>query len=183
MRVSEAAPRSIRPIAAQLAALGLLAFALDPANAQFRGQGPQNAPEEDPTYEWSAVLVSLDQGSRTAVVRAPVATHAVLDNVEEFSAGDRVVLIWSGRISATAVYDLAVEPELAPGMLSLPVEFVSLASDDGGQYVDFRINVPAESVATLASFVPGHRITGISPEMATEWNTSVESLRHYNDVS
>lgn len=181
MTISKAAPKSIGLIAAQLAMLGVLAFSFEAALGQFRGQGP--APEPDPDYEWSAVLVSLDQNARTAVVRARVASHAKIEGLDELSPGDRLTLVWSGKNWAGDVLDLAANPELEEGALTLPVEFVAQSSNDSGQYVDFRISVPAESVEQLASFTPGHRITGVSPRMAAAPAASVESIRHYNEVS
>jgi hypothetical protein len=178
MRASKATPKSIVAVAARLASVGFLAVAIQTANAQFRGGPGQPEEEQNATYEWSGALMSYDAGSRTAVVRARVATHAMIDNLDQFSEGDRLVLIWSGRLFASDVLDLAADPELTSDTLSLPVEFVS-AGDDG-EYIDFRINVPEDAVDTIASMQPGLRIRGVSPTMATEWTTSVESLSHYN---
>ncbi len=81
---------------------------------------------------------------------------------------------------ALEVFDLAADPALTSDTLSLPVEFVSSGED--GEHIDFRVNVPEESVDTIASIQPGLRIRGVSPKMATGWDMSVESLRSYYDV-
>ena len=75
--------------------------------------------------------------------------------------------------------DLSADPELTSDTLSLPVEFVESRGD--GEHIDFRVNVPEDAVDTVASMQPGLRIRGVSPRMATEWATSIESLSHYNE--
>jgi hypothetical protein len=163
--------------------LGLLVFAFETALGQpGGGRGGQAAQPPDPDYDWSAVLVSVDQNARTAVVRARVASHAKIEGLERFSPGQRLTLVWSGKNWAGDVFDLAANPQLEEGALTLPVEFVAQSSNDSGQYVDVRISVPADAVAKLASFTPGHRITGVSPRMATtDRAASVMSIRGYNE--
>jgi hypothetical protein len=131
-------------------------------------------------YDWSATLVSFDKASKTAVLQARVESYAHIEGLDEFSDGDRLILSWTGRMWAAGIRDLSANPKLMPGTLSLPVEFVS--SERDGQYINFRIQVPAGSVDTLAGMDPGTRVTGISPKMATAWGTGVTSLRNYNDI-
>jgi len=173
MRVSETTLKSFSWLAATVVSLGLVGFAGHEAKAQDS--------DETETYDWSAQLVSFDRTSSTAVFKARIESHATIDNLEEFSDGDRLILVWSGRSWAAGVRDLARDPELTPDTLSLPVEFVS--SENDNQYLNFRIHVPEASAGTIAAFEPGTRVTGISPKMATNWTTGVQTLRHYNDVS
>ena len=181
MKMSKAAPGSIGLFAAQLALL-VLAFSSD-AFAQFGGgRGGQNAPPPDPDYEWSAVLVSVDQNARTAVVRARVASHAKIQGLDRFTPGQRLTLVWSGKNWAGDVLNLAANPQVEEGALTLPVEFVAQSSNDSGQYVDFRISIPADAVAKVASFTPGHRVTVVSPRApTTDRGASIMSIRHYNE--
>lgn len=157
------------------AAFVSLALALSPLQAQ------EASDTETRPYEWSAQLVSFDEATNTAVLKASVASHVRIDGLENFSDGDRLILIWSGRSWASDVRGLAEDPELTPDSLSLPVEFVSTEMD--GRYVSFRIRVPESAVEAISGMEPGNRVTGMTPRMATNWNHAVSSLRHYNDIN
>lgn len=171
MRVSITTPKHFLSLAAVVTTL---AFATFPSQANS-----VNAAETKP-YEWSAKLVSFDETTNTAVLQERVASHIQIADLDSFTEGDRLILIWSGRSWASGIRDLAADPELTPDTLSLPVEFVSAERD--GAYINFRIPVPQDAVAMMASFEDGVRITGTSPRMAADWNNSVLSLRHYNDI-
>jgi len=172
MRISKTTQHSLFT----LAAAAVLSFGL--ANLALY---PTSARAEHHDYEWSATLVSYDEASRTAVVQARVESYVSIEGLDEFSDGDRLILTWTGRNWAAGIRGLAADPELTPETLSLPVEFVSTERD--GQYVNFRIPVPANAADTIASMEPGTRVTGMSPRMATDWDTAVSSLRDYNDIS
>ena len=132
-------------------------------------------------YEWSAVLVSFDEATQTAVFRESVSTQVNIEGADQFKDGDRLILVWGGRMWASGIRHLEKNPELTPDSLSLPVEFVS--KDDDGKYISFRVSVPDSAVEALSAIEPGMRVTGTSPRMATDWHNSIISLRHYNDVS
>jgi hypothetical protein len=140
-----------------------------------------HAQDAHKTYEWSANLISFDSATDTAVLQARVESYVQIPGLEDFSDGDRLILTWTGRTWAAGIRGLAEDPELTPDTLSLPVEFVS--SERDGQYINFRVPVPAGSVDAIAGMEPGMRVTGVSPRMATNWTTGVSLLRHYNDVS
>jgi hypothetical protein len=131
-------------------------------------------------YEWSAELVSYDEATNTAVVKARVESYAEIEGLDEFSDGDRLILTWTGRSWAAGIRGLARDPELTQSTLSLPVEFVSTELD--GRYIHFRIPMPESASEIVADLEPGTRVTGTSPRMAADWATGVVSLRHYNDV-
>lgn len=172
MRISKTTTNSLLSVTtAALFTFGLASLALFPASART----------EHHDYEWSGTLVSFDEAARTAVVQARIETYAKIDGLDRFSAGDRLILTWTGRNWAAGVRGLAADPELTPETLSLPVEFVSTERE--GRYLNFRIPVPAGAVDAIAAMEPGTRVTGMSPRMATDWNTAVRSLRHYNDIS
>lgn len=171
MRISRTTQKSLSALAAAtLLSIGLASLVLFPAGARA----------EHHDYEWSATLVSFDQASETAVLQARVESYVTIEGLDEFSDGDRLILTWTGRNWAAGIRGLAADPDLTPETLSLPVEFVSTERD--GRYVNFRIPVPVSAVATIAAMEPGTRITGMSPRMATDWDTAVSSLRDYNDV-
>ncbi|HUF72716.1 MAG TPA: hypothetical protein VMR74_07450 [Gammaproteobacteria bacterium] len=168
MRISDPTPAG--PFA--LAAAALLSLGL-------AGTASANAADEG-NYDWSAKLVSYDEATNTAVVQARVESYVEIEGLDEFSEGDRLVLSWTGRSWAAGIRGLARDPELTPSTLSLPVEFVSTELD--GRYIDFRIPVPESASEIIADMEAGTRVTGTSPRRATDWATSVISLRHYNDV-
>lgn len=172
MRISRTTPFSIFTLAAAaLLSFGLANLALFPTSARA----------EHHDYEWSATLVSFDEASMTAVVQARIESYVDIEGLDEFSEGQRLILTWTGRNWAAGVRGLSADPELTPDTLSLPVDFVSTESD--GRYVNFRIPVPSDAVDAIATMEPGTRVTGMSPRMATDWDTAVSSLRDYNDVS
>lgn len=141
--------------------------------------GARAATEE--TYEWSAKLVSFDPASSTAVLEERVESHANISGLDGFADGDRLTLVWTGRSWAAGIRDLARDPELEPGMLTLPVEFVSSVRD--GEYIQFRIKVPASAVERLATIQPGMRVRGEASRNGTSFDAAVTELRHYNDVN
>ena len=132
-------------------------------------------------YEWSAKLVAFDAAAGTAVLQERVETHADIAGLDGFTDGEPLTLVWTGRSWAAGIRDLAREPELAPGALTLPVEFVS--SERDGEYINFRIKVPASAIEKLAAMEPGVRVRGESPRSGASFDDAVISLRHYNDVN
>lgn len=172
MRISETTARF--SVLAAAAVCVSLAGLWPAAHAREAGFAP-----DDP-YEWSAALVAYDAEAGTAVLRARVNSHAELGRPAEYSDGERLTLIWSGRSWASGVRSLERDPELTPTTLSLPVEFVSV--EDDGRYLNFRIAVPDDVADAIADIEVGSYVTGTSPRMATYGDTAVYSLRHYNDV-
>jgi hypothetical protein len=135
----------------------------------------------DNTYDWSAELIAFDDAAHTMTVRARIEDYASIPNLDEFSEGDRLTLVWTGRSWAAGVRDLGTNPETAPEALTLPVEFVGTEND--GRYVSFRVPVPADSLARVRELMIGDRVTGVSPRGDAEWSSGVVSVRHYNDVN
>jgi len=169
MRIAETSSK----FAVALAAAGAVLLSSTAASLSF-------AATSKDSYGWSGKLISFDPGAQTAVFQARIETHANIEGLDDFSDGERLILIWTGRSWAAGVRGLSANPKLEPAALSLPVEFVSTERD--GQYVNFRIPVPDAAVDTIATFEPGVRVTGISPKMATDWDSGVSMLRHYNDT-
>lgn len=141
----------------------------------------QTADDADASYTWTAYLVDFDDAEQTATLKARVASHADIENLDSFAAGERATLTWSGRQWAAGIRDLDRDTKLSTELLTLPVEFV--ASERDGEYIHFRVPVPDEVVATISGFEPGTALTGTSPRMEDDWDSAVIALRHYNDVS
>ena len=171
MRVSNTTPKYFLSLAVACSALAFTPFASEAEGASAADAKP---------YEWSAKLVSFDAATNTAVLQERVVSHVAIDGLESFNEGDRLILTWSGRSWASGIRNLTHDPELTADTLSLPVEFVSTEQD--GSYINFRVHVPEDAVEALTSFEPGVRVTGTSPRMATNWQDSILSLRHYNDI-
>jgi hypothetical protein len=148
---------------------GLLVAAL-PASAQHAAKD---------TYTWSAELVAVDEQARTVTVQSRLVSNAD----EEFATldgGDRVNLVWSGINTAAGVRRITKSAPPEEDRLTLPIEFVSAELDN--QYVRFKVPVPSDDLAKLASLSPGHWVTGTSPQRAATWEEAVADLRPYNDV-
>ncbi len=64
--------------------------------------------------------------------------------------------------------------------MTLPIEFVSAQHDD--QYVRFKVAVPSDDLAKLASLAPGSWITATSPRRPERFEEAVADVRPYNDV-
>lgn len=147
------------------------------ASAQAAGNDPAGTVD---SYEWSAQMVAFDEAANLLTLKARVASHSGITGLEDFSDGDRLTLVWSGRHWASGIRDIAADPNLDAEALRMPIEFVDADSD--GRYVTFRVPVPEASKERISEIVPGSRVTGMSPRGDSDWNGSVVSLRHYNDV-
>lgn len=151
--------------------LGLLAMAAAlPADAG----GAANE-----SYTWSAELVKVDEPAHTITVEARLVGNAEVD-FGALDNGDRVTLSWSGLNIAAGVRAIVDGQAPKDHHLTLPVEFVSAEHD--GQYVRFKVVVPADDLAKIASLQTGSWITATSPRRAASFEEAVVDLRPYNDV-
>ena len=149
---------------------GLLAAAAQPALAQHAAKH---------IYTWSAELVAVDEQAQTVTVQSrlvsnPDAEFASLDG------GERVNLVWSGINTAAGVRRITKGAAPEEDRLTLPIEFVSAELDN--QYVRFKVPVPSDDLAKIASLSSGQWVTGTSPQRAATWEEAVADLRPYNDV-
>ena len=140
---------------------------------------PVTAGVANETYTWSAELVAVDQASRTATVQAPLVSNAAVD-FDSLDGGDRVTLTWSGINTAAGVRRIAAGTPPADEQLTLPIEFVAPAHED--RYVRFKVAVPQDDLAKVASLQPGTWVTATSPRGAARYEEAVADLRPYNDV-
>lgn len=154
--------------------LGLLAMAAAlPAHAGVAG----NAANE--SYTWSAELVKVDEPAHTITVEARLVGNAEVD-FSALHSGDRATLSWSGLNIAAGVRGIVDGQAPKDHHLTLPVEFVSAEHD--GQYVRFKVAVPPDDLAKIASLQTGSWITATSPRRAASFEEAVVDLRPYNDV-
>jgi hypothetical protein len=141
--------------------------------------GAQSVQPTSETYSWSGELVAFDSNTRTITVKSRVVGDQALAELPRFKSGDRIVLTWSGfdtyadAISRAVRYDAAKKWN-EPFMF--PVEFVVYESPR--QYVTFKFQVPAGSVAAVKSLKPGEWITATArhrPSNETEAITAVNA--------
>ena len=125
------------------------------------GVGAQSLHPTSETYSWSGELVGFDKGVRTMTVKTRVVGDQALAELPHFKSGDRIVLTWSGfdtyadAVSRAVRYDSSKkwsEP------FTFPVEFVAYE----GQYLTFKVQVPAASVEALTPIKAGEWVTAIS---------------------
>jgi hypothetical protein len=151
--------------------LGLLALAAAlPASAGFAA---------NETYTWSAELVEVDEPARTVTVQSRLVGDADVD-FDALDRGDRVTLSWSGITTAAGVRRIVDGQAPADDLLTLPIEFVSAEHDQ--QYVRFKVAIPSDDVAKVASLQAGSWITATSPRRGARFEEAVVDLRPYNDV-
>lgn len=155
----------------RVVALGLLAMAAAlPASAG-------NAASE--SYTWSAELVAIDQPAGTVTVQSRLVSDADVD-FKTLDKGDRVTLTWSGINIAAGVRRIVDGDAPAGDDLTLPIEFVSPELDE--RYVRFKVAVPRDDLAKVASLQPGSWVTATSRRRAERFEEAVVDLRPYNDV-
>ena len=99
---------------------------------------------------------------------------------DSLDGGDRVNLVWSGINTAAGVRRITKSAASEEDRLTLPIEFVSAELDN--QYVRFKVPVPSDDLAKLASLSPGQWVTGTTARRAAKWEEAVADLRPYNDV-
>lgn len=133
----------------------------------------------DETYTWSAELVEVDAPARTVTVQARLVGHPEVD-FDALERGDRLTLTWSGINTAAGVRSIVDGRAPDDHHMTLPIEFVSAEHDQ--QYVRFKVTVPTDDVAKVASLEPGSWITATSPRRAAGFEEAVADLRPYNDV-
>lgn len=126
------------------------------------------------TYTWSAKLVAYDEAEKMATVQAMVVGDGELTG---YSAGDRIVLTWSGITTASGIRSIA-RGESGRGRFEMPVEFAAI----DGRYVTFRVPVPAGSADRVKALEPGQWVTSTSPQPAPDPSTVVVEMRGFTDV-
>jgi hypothetical protein len=142
--------------------------------------GAQSVQPTSDTYSWSGELVAFDANGRTITVKSPVVGEQALAELPRFTAGERIVLTWSGfdtyadAISRAARYDAGKkwnEP------FTFPVEFVAYESPR--KYLTFKFQVPATSVDAIKSLKPGEWVTGTSKHRPSNESEAIMAVNAY----
>lgn len=133
-------------------------------------------------FEWSAELVSLDQGSGIATLKARIDTRADRSILGELAEGDPITITWTGLTWGAGIAAIGTDGSSQPeGKLDLPAEFVGTEMDD--TYLLFRVPVPQGSASSLLALSSGDWVTATTSHDATELDQAVSEIRPYNDVS
>jgi len=131
------------------------------------------------TYNWSAELIAVDETARSVTVQSRLVGNADVD-FDSLDSGDRVTLTWSGINTAAGVRRIVDGAAPDTDRLTLPIEFISAEHDN--QYVRFKVPVPSDDLARIASLSPGSWITATSPRRGAPYEEAVADVRPYNDV-
>lgn len=134
-------------------------------------------------YEWSAELVSFDQGSGMATLKARMDARADTSILGELSEGDRITITWTGLTWGAGIADISRQgsSSQSTGRLDMPAEFVGTEMDE--TYLLFRVPVPQSSASSLQGLASGEWVTATTPHSASRLNQAVSEIRPYNDVS
>jgi len=132
------------------------------------------------TYQWSGELVSFEDTTRAATIKARLVDQEGVNDLKRFKAGERVILFWSGFDKyADAIRRVLPSPANRKDdeRFHLPVELASTEAPN--QYVTFRLTVPTTHVATLKSVKPGEWVTVTSSHRPTGEADATVSIRPY----
>ena len=131
------------------------------------------------SYTWSAELIEVDRPAGTVTVQSRLVSDADVD-FKSLDKGDRVTLTWSGINTAAGVRRVVQGDAPDGDVLTLPIEFVSPELDE--RYVRFKVAVPDDDLAKIASLQPGSWITATSPRRAANFEEAVVDVRPYSNV-
>jgi hypothetical protein len=131
-------------------------------------------------YQWSGELVSFDDGTNIATIKARLVDQEAVADLKRFKAGDRVNLVWSGYDKyADAIRRVLTSSADRKGheRFLLPAELVS--TETPNQYVTLRLRVPESQAAALKPLKPGEWVTVTSSHRASRDADAVLSIRPY----
>jgi hypothetical protein len=163
-----------------VAAGALLAIGVSP----FAGQSvksSESAEEPYSTYTWSAELVAFDPASNMLTVKAVLVSNPEKTDFAALHAGDRAVVTWSGLWTAAGIRAVERGTTSSFDRLTMPVEYVGSELD--GRYVSFKLPIPADDAAAIATVKPGAYVTVTSPLRAKTAADVVQSIKPYSNAS
>ncbi len=141
----------------------------------FGAPGTAFGQSGDRSFGWFADLVSVDQASGSVTVRAPFLEH-VANYIDNFSAGDEVVIVWT-QLDGEADAVLYVE---SPDVMQIPGGYIVYAdfvdADLTGHTLTFTVPQATTAVPSLASAEPGTPIRIESPIKQPEQVTTIASV-------
>lgn len=116
----------------------------------------QGSADSGNQYEWSAELVSFDQSSGIATLKARMDARADRSVLAELSEGDEITITWTGLTWGAGIAAVSRGSSAdSKGRLHMPAEFVGSEMDD--IYLVFRVPVPQGSRAKVEALKPGVR--------------------------
>ena len=136
------------------------------------------------TYQWSGELVSFDETTKIATIKARAVDQDAVTDLKRFKAGERALLWWSGfERHADAIRRVMpyTENRKSEDRFLLPVELVS--TDAPNQYVTFRLRVPDGSVSSVKSVRPGEWVTATSSHRVATASDAIVSMKPYTTSS
>ncbi len=140
------------------------------AVAAYDATRPGLRAKAEGTYRWHGELVALDDGAHTLTVRARVAPRGGLAAVAGATAGDPIVITWSGfEDRANAIRAVTLEDGSGlwgnDGFL-LRARFV--ATDPASRHLTFEAAIPEPHVAAVRTLTRGDWATVTSPHWPSE---------------
>ena len=143
------------------------------------GPAPRTGPRPTGSYQWHAELVALDEAAPALTVSARLVTRESQAAAAAFTAGDRMVVTWSGaRGQADGIRQVRAfdDSGLWGGdRFLLPATFERV----DGQVLTFTVPAPAASVADIRQHSRGDWATLTSPHRPA---TAAEAVTAVRDV-
>lgn len=146
--------------------------------------GTSDAQSAADTFTWPAELVSVDTTSRTMTVKARVAYQEALSELNQFTAGQPVWVVWSGVSDYSDAIRQFRRPEANQKIADKLVIQAELVSPNAtNQYVTLRVKVPEPSLASIKSVKPGEWVTVTSRHHAATDPETVVDVKPYSASS
>ena len=140
-----------------------------------------SAPERGATYRWQGELLALDEASGTLTVRSRAVHPSGLAALAGATAGERIVITWSGLESRASGIRSAM-PDDGSGLWGsnrflLQATFVDI--DETGRYLTFRTEMPGKSLGTVRALARGDWASVTSPHHPADGFPPVLSVEGY----
>ena len=130
------------------------------------------------SYDWSGEFVALDDATRSVTVKARLLDETAAADVNQFKAGDRVFLVWSGLTFSEAIRRVLPHTAQAKAGEELLSSVELVSTDTASHYLTFRARVPAEGVAALKSLKAGEWVTATAMRASRD-EGAIVSIRPY----
>jgi hypothetical protein len=136
------------------------------------------------TYTWSGEFVSLDTTTKTMTVKSRVAYQEAISELNNFKAGDRVWIVWSGVHDYSDAVRQIRRPETGSKIgedLVLPAELVSTEAPN--QDITIRVKVPEIVLSAIKTLKAGEWITVTSRHRPSTDDEAVVAVRPYGSTT
>ena len=146
--------------------------------------GAQSSHTKPDTYTWHGEFVALDTTAKTMTVKSRVAYQEAVSKLNQFKAGDRVWIVWSGvQDSSDAVREIrrSEANRSIDETLVLPAEFVSTEAPN--QYITIRVKVPESGLSAIKAVKPGEWVTVTARHRPSKDDDAVVAVRPYGSTT